>query len=318
MKKTKNSGRIKRSPDFRRILITGAYSLTGIHLVSLLKEEIPSSEVFLSDIPSGKKTAPLHSGRILPADARKINDFASLVTRTQPEAILHVAGLNYGDARTLIEVNLLGTLELLSAAATLTPKPVVLLIGSAAQYGLSLDSKNLIKEYDCTRPLNHYGCQEALGLMFLRTDSLDVRFTRTFNLVGPGMNEQSILGKVLAGIRQCRASGLSHTMTVGSLSAYRDFIDVRDAVKLYKSILLHGKAGEVYNVGSGSTHLVRDVVYELIALSKVPLQIQETSFSSRNHASKGGAADMQKTLKLLPGFKPIPFSKSLKDMLHSV
>jgi GDP-4-dehydro-6-deoxy-D-mannose reductase len=291
-------------------------------MVRIIREQAPEAKIILTDQFNCNDDINVDSNDILLADARKINELSSLVKEVKPDAIIHLSGLNYGDDRELFQVNLLGMLEILNASITLNPKPIVLLVGSAAQYGAMLDSKENILETDLMKPINIYGIsklfQEELGLLFCKTKELDVRFTRTFNIIGPRMNQQTIIGKVIAELRKNKKSNHIDTITVGSLSSYRDFIDVRDVVKLYSAILFYGQKGEIYNVGSGIIRQIRKVINELIAMSGQSIKIIETSYSSREFESKGGCADNHKVLQLLPTYSPISFAESIKDIIATI
>jgi GDP-4-dehydro-6-deoxy-D-mannose reductase len=61
---------------------------------------------------------------------------------------------------------------------------------------------------------------------------------------------------------------------VGNLEARRDFTDVRDIVRAYWLALEKGKIGEVYNLGSGQSHQIKEVLDVLIAHSRVPIAVE--------------------------------------------
>lgn len=57
-----------------------------------------------------------------------------------------------------------------------------------------------------------------------------------------------------------KAGETSGTIETGDLSIVRDFVDVRDVVRAYYHLLLHGKSGELYNICSGTGIRLSDIV----------------------------------------------------------
>ena len=315
MSQSSAEGKIKDGP--RKILVTGAASFTARYLIDLLRKRFPAAQLCLSDCPG--KDPEINGKRmsVQSADAGVKGAFTNLVKTTRPSHIVHLTGLSSGDPRTVFDANFWSTYEILSAAIKLNHLPTILIIGSAAQYGSSLKgTKVLPEEYSCL-PVNLYGlskrCQEELGLMFHRTEGLDVRFARTFNLLGPSMNEASVLGRIIAQIKA--AQGAPVSIKTGSLSTYRDFIDIRDAIQAYAAILIDGKPGIVYNVGSSIARRVRDVVKLLINISGAAVTIDEQPKPFRPYEPTGGAADIRKTMRIMKQYALIPLERTLKDCL---
>ncbi|MET0275849.1 MAG: GDP-mannose 4,6-dehydratase, partial [Acidimicrobiia bacterium] len=60
---------------------------------------------------------------------------------------------------------------------------------------------------------------------------------------------------------------------VGRTDPVRDFSDVRDVVRAYRSLVLRGEPGEVYNVCSGIGVTVGDLVSQVLALATTPLEL---------------------------------------------
>jgi GDP-4-dehydro-6-deoxy-D-mannose reductase len=62
-------------------------------------------------------------------------------------------------------------------------------------------------------------------------------------------------------------------VSVGNLSARRDFTDVRDVVRAYRAALLQGSPGDVYHVCSGRAVAIADVAAQLVALARRPVRL---------------------------------------------
>ena len=78
------------------------------------------------------------------------------------------------------------------------------------------------------------------------------------------------------------AGGGAPQLFVGNLNAARDFLDVRDVVAAYVALARGGERGEVYNVCSGRAVTIRDVLRELIAIARVPVEVREDPLRVRS------------------------------------
>ena len=92
--------------------------------------------------------------------------------------------------------------------------------------------------------------QERLSLLIGKTRGLDVRVGRFFNIVGPRQalsNPYTGVGAIFA---SRVLSGLAPRVYEDG-KQLRDFVHVEDVCRAVVSIMEHGDAGEVYNVGTG-------------------------------------------------------------------
>ena len=53
----------------------------------------------------------------------------------------------------------------------------------------------------------------------------------------------------------------------------RDFTDVRDIVKGYWELVQKGKSGEIYNIGSGKSYSIKELLYKMIELSGKNIEV---------------------------------------------
>ncbi len=60
---------------------------------------------------------------------------------------------------------------------------------------------------------------------------------------------------------------------MGNLSAYRDLSDVKDVVHVYRKLLEEEQAEIVYNVGSGKTYKMEELLKYIISLSSQKIEI---------------------------------------------
>jgi GDP-4-dehydro-6-deoxy-D-mannose reductase len=103
---------------------------------------------------------------------------------------------------------------------------------------------------------------------------------------------------------------------VGNLDARRDFTDVRDIVRAYELACLTGEAGAAYNIGRGTAVPIRSLLDQLIALSRVPVEIRVDPDRLRPSDAPLLVCDPRR-FRELSGWEPeIPLSVSLTDMLN--
>ncbi len=178
------------------------------------------------------------------------------------------------------ETNVVGTARLFSAiAAVCVPRlPRVLYLSSAEVYGAREPSDYPLREELLPRPATPYAASklggEAVALAATHTQRIPTVLARGFNQIGPGQDARFAVPSFAVRLAEI-AAGATPLLLVGNLEAQRDFLDVRDAVRAYVELALHGRPGEAYNVCSGRPVTMKDVLRELIALAQVPVEVRE-------------------------------------------
>ena len=244
-----------------RILVTGAFGFSGRHLIAHLRASPDNVVIGVS------RTARSEADHEV-CDLLDPRDVARLVNRVRPERVFHLAGTFTNDLRRDLDANVIGTHNLLQAIGRQNAEARVLLVGSAAEYGpvpVGLDS---IPETQPLFPASVYGLtkmyQTLLGQRCVRL-GMNIVFVRPFNLFGLEAPRNSLLGEIEHQVAELR-SGVRSKIVVGDLSGWRDYLDADVAVQCYSLVMAHGDTGKVYNVGSGTAVLVRDVAARLLAI----------------------------------------------------
>jgi GDP-4-dehydro-6-deoxy-D-mannose reductase len=206
---------------------------------------------------------------------------AAAVADARPEAIYHLAALSHvGESwqfpAEVLRVNVLGTAGVLSAARALPEPPVVLVISSAEVYGSVSPADLPIDESTPMRPLSPYAASKAaaeqLALQAWRGYGQPVIVVRPFNHVGPGQAPTFAVSALAKRIVEAQKNG-APGVAVGTLSARRDYTDVRDVVRAYRSLAYDGTAGETYNVCSGVDVAVSEVARRLCELAGADVEL---------------------------------------------
>jgi GDP-4-dehydro-6-deoxy-D-mannose reductase len=313
-----------------RALVTGVTGFVGGHLC----EHLAAAEDLVVGISrSGRWPADLahlnRSVRIERCDLLEIDevDFADLLRRKQPEVIYHLAAKSnpHGsltDPRGTWALNLGGTLNLLEAvkSADLAPRPRVILVSSGVSYG-NPDPERLPVKEDCPlRPNNPYAASKAaadlLGIQHHLAHGTDVVMVRPFNHAGPRQSPTYVLAGLALQVAEVEA-GRKAAVDVGNLEVVRDFTDVRDVVRGYRLLAQHGKAGEIYNLGSGQGTKIADALHHLTTLANRPIEVRIDPARVRPVDQPLLVADATK-LRAATGWEPAhAIEQTLADMLES-
>lgn len=260
------------------ILVTGSSGFVGSHLLAYLKNHTDEHCIGLT------RNSPDDNDTIV-CDLSDKDQLDNVIKRLQPSLIFHTAGSFSNNFETDLENNVVCTKNLLDSVMTHSPTSRVLLMGSAAEYGEITQDENPVAEDHALNPISIYGWSKAaqtqLAHLYFKTHGIDVVIARTFNLIGKGMSEKLFVGRIEKQI-DAVLSGKAEKITVGSLDAERDYIDIEKACNLYYNIATKGKSGETYNVGSGEAICMRDLLKQLLDQSGLDDAIVDENNSGKN------------------------------------
>jgi GDP-4-dehydro-6-deoxy-D-mannose reductase len=268
----------------KTVMITGLAGFVGSHLVDLLQEDPEVQIVGVIHPTHAVQHLEEHPRVIIHReDILKATNLKKILRKVKPEVVYHLAGLahvheSWTNRKATFDTNFIGSFNLLEACRSLTAFPKVLLIGSAECYGIVPTEKQPITEDFPLSPASPYAvskiAQEMLGIEYARAEKLPVYLCRAFNHTGPRQKETFVCSAFAYQIAVATSQPPPHHIHVGNLIVRRDFTDVRDVVRAYKSILDSGEAGEPYNVCSGQAPSIEEVLHLLIELSGHPFQIE--------------------------------------------
>jgi GDP-4-dehydro-6-deoxy-D-mannose reductase len=251
-------------------------------------------------------------------------ELAELVRRKQPEVIYHLAAQSnpqqsVSDPRGTWALNLGGTLNLLEAVKASGLKPRVVLVSSGTCYGSPAPEFIPVRE-DCPlRPNNPYAASKAaadlLGIQHHLAHGTDVVIVRPFNHAGPRQSPRYVLAALAAQVAEVEA-GRRDGVEVGNLDVVRDFTDVRDVVRAYRLLAIHGTPGEIYNLGGGRGTKIAEALESLCSLALRPVAVRVDPARVRPVDLPFLVADAGK-LRAATGWEPsLTTEKTLADMLE--
>jgi GDP-4-dehydro-6-deoxy-D-mannose reductase len=244
-----------------RALVTGAGGFVGQHLVAHLQaagdEVVPFAGVDVTDGASTREA----------------------IVAARPEAVYHLAaqasvGESWSAPAASFHVNADGTLHVLEACRA-ADVGRVLVVSSAEVYGTV--GGDPVQEDAPLRPVSPYAASkvaaEFLGLQAFLGSGLGVVRVRSFNHTGPGQSDRFVVPAIAKRVVEAERAGIDHVVA-GNLDPERDFTDVRDVVAAYRLAIVDGAPGEVYNVCSGSSVTVRELVEALLSHASTPLRVE--------------------------------------------
>ncbi|SEC00436.1 Nucleoside-diphosphate-sugar epimerase [Streptomyces misionensis] len=254
-----------------RILVLGGTGYLGRHVTERLRA-----------LPGARLSAAGRTGAEYAVDLAtdRPERLAKTLAAAAPDAVVNCAGATGGDPVTLAEVNARGPAVLCAALREAAPTARLVHLGSAAEYGPGTPGVP-VTESAPARPVTAYGATKLAGTLAVNAAALDAVVLRIGNPVGAGAPAAGLPGRVTALLRSAGPDP-SAVLRLGDLSAYRDFVDVRDVARAAAlAVTAPGPLPPVLNIGGGAAVPVRDLVHGLA---------RTAGFRGRLEESAGGSA----------------------------
>lgn len=214
-------------------------------------------------------------------DAKAVED---IIADIQPDVIYHLAAqssvsLSWKKPRLTADINVIGTINVLEAVRSQEKKIRLLLIGSGEEYGFIRPDACPLTEDEPLNPGNIYAatkaCQGMLGEIYARAYKMDIIMVRAFNHSGPEQLPVFVISDFCRQIAMIEKSDAPAVMSVGNLSARRDFTDVRDVVRAYRLLGEKGISGRTYNVGRGKAVAIQYILDTALGFSGADIEVKQ-------------------------------------------
>jgi GDP-4-dehydro-6-deoxy-D-mannose reductase len=309
-----------------RLLITGITGFVGSHMAEYALAN--GAEVFGSSRWRSKTENIDHLRSkitLIESDLRDLSSVRMLLETASPTHVLHLAAQSFvaaswhAPAETLT-TNIISQVNLLEGLRGLKMSPRFLVVGSSEEYGFVAEHELPIKETNPLRPLSPYAvskvAQDMMGYQYFKSYGLAIVRSRAFNHEGPRRGDVFVTSNFARQVAEIEAGLRDPVIFVGDLTPRRDYSDVRDIVRGYWLLLERGEAGEVYNLCSGRSWAIQQVLDFLVdhaSVKGINVQIDPARLRPSDVMVLEG--DPSKIEKATGWKVEIPFERTLKDLL---
>jgi GDP-4-dehydro-6-deoxy-D-mannose reductase len=252
-------------PAAMRVFVTGASGFVGRRLMRLFREAGHDAH-----------------GADREVDVTNLDTIRGALERHAPEAVVHLAAMSsvatsWREPHLCYRLNFIGTRTLLAAAHSACPDARVLLIGSADEYAATTPATAPIDETTPLRPRSPYArtkaAAELLGAAAARRGQSVVR-VRAFNHTGAGQPDLFVVSNFARQVARIRLGHQEPVMRVGNLESVRDFLHVDDVLAAYLALLDDGVPAETYNIASGRSTSIQEVLDRLIEIAGISPRVE--------------------------------------------
>lgn len=260
-------------------LITGCNGFVGRIMVARLRV----GGYNVRGVDRSERCDVLDEDAYLSGDLRDPGFVAEAIEENALDVIVHLAAQSsvrrsFDEPALTLADGTLPALNLLNHIRESGENTRMLLVGSADEYGVVPANEMPIAETHPVKPASPYALaksiQNQLGAMFSSLYGVDTVMTRSFNHTGPGQREDFVLANFARQVAEIKCGRREPVIEVGNLDIRRDFLDVRDVCDAYVVLLKRGRSGETYNVCSGNSYRIRDLLDTLCALANINVKVR--------------------------------------------
>jgi GDP-4-dehydro-6-deoxy-D-mannose reductase len=302
---------------FKKALLTGGAGFVGTYLSAAFRRRFPDADLVLLCRPGEELCGSFNVVKVDLTDEKAVGE---MVDQLRPDLVMHLAAQAsvdhaMGSSEQTWRVNFCGTMWLGMAVARINPTAKFLFVSSAEVYGTSFNS-GPVNETTPLRPINPYARSKAFAeevLDHVLPSSSKLIIARPFNHTGPGQDERFALPAFAAQIARIEKGKQEPRLSVGNLSAERDFMDVEDVVDAYlRLIATPGLPNRsTFNISSGSAYPISGMLDRLRKLARVSFEILPNPEKMRPLEIARTVGDATK-LREATGWAP---SRSLDEIL---
>ncbi len=307
------------------ILVTGGTGALGYHILSSLVGTTHDLFSFSDEQP--QPWQKVEGVQYLNGDLLNFKHMQEVIQYVQPTHIYHLAsqssvGLSYKKPYETLNINLLGTQNLLETVCQNCPRAKVMLLSSSEIYGRTDHQLTYLhKETDAPNPLTPYAtskaCMELLGNQFKNAYGLHVVFVRPFHFTGPHHSRRFVIPSITYQLVKIKYYGTEPTIYSGSLDISRDVIDVRDVARGMIQLLNQSEPGEVYNLCCGKSYTFRELTEMLVDIAGVSVDFRFDPGYERSNDIPLLIGNPEKAMSM--GWKPmISVEDSLTDLFNEM
>lgn len=263
----------------KNYLILGASSSIAQYFIKRLKSE--GHEVFT--LSSSKGTRRVYD----------LNSIQNKINESKPKVIINFVGTFINDYSKSYDVNVLITKNLFDAARSAKYKGKLILIGSAAEYGI----QEKYYENCLEKPRSIYGLtklmQHSLFQYYVNIFPINANYIRLFNVINDNLSEKLFIGNFTKQLKLV-LDGITKKIKLGNLSSYRDYLLIDDVYTGFMKVIENGNKGEVCNLGMGKKIFLKELVQKILLALDLQVELVIESLNSVGNIKTEVVADIDK------------------------
>ena len=263
-----------------RILVTGAAGFIGSHLCeALLKKGYKIKALVRYNSRQNKGWLENISNKNLEIIFGDVTDFDSVMHAIKNcDYVFNLAAsisvpYSFKNPQTFIDTNILGALNLFRASS-LNKKKIkkIIQVSSSEVYGNNLDKdKYILTEETITVSESPYAAtkiaSDNLAISMHKATGLPIVVARPFNTFGPRQSLRAVIPTLIT--QFLSLNNKNKSIKIGNLKSSRDFVYVTDTVAGLIGLLKKScKSGEVYNICTGKSFSIKNIINNLIYITK--------------------------------------------------
>lgn len=300
-----------------KILVTGAGGFIGSHLCEQLINrgyKVRALIKYSSNQSNGWLSEFHHKNlEIIYGD---VTDFDSVKDAVEGcDYIFNLAAsisipYSFKNPQTFIETNILGALNIFRSAYLFKKKiKKIIQISSSEVYGNNiLKDKKILTEETITVSESPYAAtkiaSDNLAISIQKSLGLPIVVARPFNTFGPRQSLRAVIPTIISQFASLEKS--HNSIKIGNLKTARDFVFVADTVNGLINLLKHScKNGEIYNICTGKSYSIKNVIDILkkITKQKPKIQVSKVRFRKADIFNlQGSFKKINKATKWKPKF----------------
>lgn len=306
-----------------RLLVTGGAGFIGSNFIRYWlarhqRDELVNVDLltYAGDRSSLADVERKHSDRyrFVRADIAETVHIREIVLAARPTMIVNFAAETHNsrsvvDPGAFVRTNVVGTQTLLEAARESGVERLHHLSTCEVYGDLPLDSTEAFTEASPYRPGTPYNASKAAGDLiaksYYRTYGTPVTISVSCNTYGAWQHPEKLIPLITTNALEDRA------IPVYRHSAHRrEWLHVDDHCRAIETILLRGRVGETYNIGSGDERSVDEVADAILLALGKPVALK-TYVSDRPAHERRYPLDHTKITDELEWHPAIPFADGL-------
>jgi UDP-glucose 4-epimerase len=243
----------------RTVLVTGGAGFIGSAVCERFRS-IGHPVVAYDNLERGRREYLPRDVRVIDGDIRDAARLKEAISTTRPDCVVHLAAMHFipdciARPRDTMDVNVEGTVRVIESCRGSSVRGF-LFASSAAVYAPT--DHPCVEDETPLRPLEVYGesklAAERLVGAFHEETGMATTILRLFNAIGRYETNPHVVPHIFESLQT------SDAIELGNIEPRRDYIDRRDVAEAVVAATDTSDGHRVFNVGTGVTHSVRDIV----------------------------------------------------------